>query len=147
MSPTGGDVRVHADLSVEVDDHTVSVTADGNRVRVEISDPAAVLGVLTSTALPVGSASPFTRRTLGRAADLLADSGLTLTVVGPSGRLATLGAEAQGGTVTRRVLGNNHVAIGSWSSVGPSVRPVLTSVLRRVRTAVVVRIAALRHRR
>ena len=141
--PTGGDVRVHADLSVEVDDHTVSVTADGNRVRVEISDPAAVFGVLTSTALPVGSTSPFTPRTLRRAADTLADSGLTLTVVGPAGRLATLGADATGGRWTRRLLRTGHVSFGTWSSVGPTARPVLVSALRRVRTMVAGRI----HRR
>lgn len=148
MTPqVDGDVRVHADLSVQVDDHTVAITADGSRVRVEVSDPAAVFGVLTSTALPVGSRSPFTRRSLGRVADLLADGGVTLTVVGPSGRLATLGAEARGGTVVRRLLGNGHVAVGAWSAVGPAVRPVATSALRRVRVALSARLARVRHRR
>ncbi|MHA3701712.1 hypothetical protein ACXR2U_05965 [Jatrophihabitans sp. YIM 134969] len=131
---------VQADLRLEIDGRPVAVTGDGDHLRVEVSDPAAVAAVLSSTALPAGLPRASVRGAVRRAADVLAASGVTVTVVGPAGRLVTLGARARTGRATRFLTGTEHLDLGAWSAVGPSARPVLASAWQRLRATVVRRV-------
>jgi hypothetical protein len=95
-------LAVDADLQLEFTSaagpsSTASVTGHGQRIRVQVQRPEVLLTAVE-------------RADVGRVADLLAASGITVTVHGPGGPLATLGA----GTSTRfgrMVTGSSRVAL------------------------------------
>jgi hypothetical protein len=106
-------LAVDADLQMDLttasgSSSTARVTGHGKQIRVDIQRPEVFLAAME-------------RADIGRAADLLAATGMTVTVHGPDGPVATLGA----GTSNRfgRVIpGSSRVALLPVA-VGRMVRP------------------------
>jgi hypothetical protein len=96
---------------------TAHVTGNGQRVRVETARPEVLLAAVT-------------RADVGRAADLLADAGITVAVHGPRGPVASLGAGTSD-RFGRLTTGSSRVALAPsgaarlvWAS-----RPARAAVL------------------
>jgi hypothetical protein len=116
-------VRVEADLTFSVSrtggghgDHGQvrgSVRADGSRVSVLVDDVAALPGT-------------GDRRTLALLAEGLAERGLTLSVAGPAGPVATVGA-VRSRLLHRLVTRSRHVRVDDWREA----RRVLRAQRRR----------------
>jgi hypothetical protein len=92
---------VDADLRVELTtaagtSTTARVTGHGQRLRVETGRPDLLINAVD-------------RVEVGRAAELLAASGITVDVCGPRGRVATLGAGTSN-RIGRAITGSRHVA-------------------------------------
>lgn len=118
--PAAAGLAVDADLRLELttaagDSTTARVTGHGQRVRVETERPDVLLAAVDRT-------------DVGRIAELLAATGISVAVHGPHGPVATLGA----GTSNR--FGR---AITGSSRVAPDLRGALRLVWtdRAVRTA------------
>lgn len=97
----GAGLAVEADLRLDVtapngESTTAHVTGNGSQVRVEAARPAVLFASVD-------------RADVGRVADLLAFSGVTVSVIGPGGPVATLGAIAPS-RVGRAVTGSAQVS-------------------------------------
>ncbi len=130
-------LAIDADLRVELTtavgtSTTARVTGDGQQVRIEASRPEVLL-------------SAVGRADVGRVAELLAATGVTVSVVGPHGPVATLGA----GTSTRigrAITGSSHVAPAPrgalslmwatpsvrWGAIGIPVALLVLTAIRRL---------------
>ena len=118
----GTALDVDADLRLRVTTSagrtaTARVTGHGRELRVDVDEPDVLL-------------STVERADVGRAADLLAASGLTVRVVGPDGPAATIGAGASS-RLGQAVTGSRFVA------------PVPRAAARLALTTTAVRAAAL----
>lgn len=112
-------LTVEADLEFSVDIPgsiavTGALTGSGTALELQVSSPAAFAGRSDSGAL----------RSLAQA---LADKGLSITVVSPTGPLVTLGVQRTA-WLQRRVTGSRHIGIerraGLWSLIrGRSLAP------------------------
>lgn len=127
-------LAVDADLQLELTtaagaSSTARVSGHGQQVRVQVERPGVLLAVLD-------------RAEVGRAADLLAATGITLDVHGPHGRVATLGAGTSN-RVGRVVTGSSRVApvLGGAARLVWAGRPVRMSVVAL--SAVLVVLAAI----
>ena len=132
------ELDVTADLRLEItspagESTTARVTGRGRQVQVETERPDVVLAAVD-------------RKDAGRVADLLAASGVTVSVVGPRGAIATLGAHTSsrvgqfltGSTrVSATPLGVIRLGLGLRAvrvvAVAVPVAVVLTAVLRQAR--------------
>ncbi len=97
----GTPLEVSADLRLRVttsrgDSTTAHLTGEGRRLRVDVERPDVLLAAVDP-------------RDVGKVADLLAASGITVQVVGPDGPAATVGAGASS-AFGRVVTGSRNVA-------------------------------------
>lgn len=95
-------LTVDADLQLDLTtaagpSSTARVTGHGQQIRVQVERPDVFLAAVE-------------RADIGRAADLLAATGITVTVHGPDGPVATLGAGTSS-RFGRVVTGSNRVAV------------------------------------
>jgi len=127
--PIGATLDVEADLQVEVtspsgESTTAHVTGSGKRLRVETGRPDVLFASVD-------------RADVGRVADLLAFSGVTVSVVGPGGPVATLGAGTSS-RLGRAVTGSSRVS----PTAGAARLAVTPGVLRAVAVAAAVVVLA-----
>jgi hypothetical protein len=105
------DLQIDADLRIHVTaptgrSATGRVTARGSEVRVEVDRPHVLL-------------ASFDRSDVGRLADLLADAGLSVQVVGPRGPAGVIGSGASS-------------RVGRWVTGSAAVSPAPLAALRSV---------------
>lgn len=132
------ELSVDADLRLQVtspagESTTAVVTASGREVRVDVERPEVLLATVDRT-------------DVGRVADLLAASGVTVRVMGPDGPAATIGA----GTSSRFgkfITGSSAVAPAPRAAAGLALsNPALQVVAIAVPVLLAV-LAAFRRRR
>ena len=105
-------VAVLADLRIESDGHQAHLVGDGRSLVLHTDSPMHFWSTLNQAALPSGVGRVNGPRALGRAADLLADAGITVDVTGPDGVIARLGDNA-GSRLGRLATGSSAVHFGS----------------------------------
>ncbi|GAB3686737.1 hypothetical protein GCM10028814_27500 [Angustibacter aerolatus] len=108
---------MRADLELRVDGVVSTVQADGRLITVATTQPERVWSALTEAIEQAGYAvgrarGDGGRAGVGRLADLLAESGLRLEVVGPRGRVVLLGDGVRS-TAGRLVTGSERVQPGN----------------------------------
>ena len=122
MSAAGrrGDVTVsvRADLRMDLDGASVTLTGDGDRLVLATNRPGALWDALASAPVPirVGSASGPTG--VGRVAEALREAGLNLDVRGPRGTVASLGAGVDS-ALGRVLAGSSALRPGAPAAVAP----------------------------
>lgn len=121
-----GRLQVVADLTLSVDGMTSTVTGRGSELRIDTPDPARLLDAVAHAELPAGVGRVDSPRALGRIAEQLGASGLTLRVAGPRGDVLTMG-DVSGSLLGRLVTGSPLVQMGRWAAV----RPLLGAAVRR----------------
>ncbi len=104
-------LQVQADLRIDVDGVPARLTAEGDRLTLQSSRPERAWAA--APALVGRAAGP---RWVGRAADVLADAGLTVDVVGPQGVVVSLG-DGVGSRLGRAVTGSSAVRPGAPAAV------------------------------
>jgi hypothetical protein len=125
-----GRLQVVADLTVAVDGMTSTVTGSGSELRIDTPDPVRLLDAAARAELPAGVGPVNGPRALGRVAEQLSASGLTVRLAGPQGDVLTMG-DVTGSLLGRLVTGSRQVRIGRWAAVKPLLR---AEVRRRRRT-------------
>ena len=105
-------VRVLADLRLESDGQRAHLVGDGTALVLHTDNPMRFWSEINEAALPPGVGRVNGPRALGRAADVLADAGLTVDVTGPDGMLVRLGG-ATGSPFGRLSTGSSAVQFGS----------------------------------
>lgn len=136
----GSLLEVEADLRLRVttergESTSAHLTGSGRELRVDVERPEVLLAAVDP-------------RDVGQVADLLAASGVTVTVVGPDGPAATVGAGASS-RLGRAVTGSSNVApvpraAASLALSMPATRRVLAVL---VPAALALLAAVLRRRR
>jgi hypothetical protein len=121
----GPRLEVEADLRLRVttergDSTSAHLTGRGRDLRVDVERPEVLLAAVDP-------------RDVGRVADLLAASGVTVRVIGPDGPAATVGAGASS-RLGLAVTGSRNVApvpraAASLAASTPAVRRVLVALL------------------
>jgi len=111
-----GQIRVEADLTIDVDGTPARLASDGDRLVLSSAHPERVWAAVLSAALPAGIGVMDGPRAVGRVASELAAAGLRLEVTGPRGNVAQLGAGVQS-RLGRMVTGSVAVAPGAPSAV------------------------------
>lgn len=125
MTPSGQSGRptlsVSADLRLDVDGSKAHLVGDGQSLVLHSTDPLRLWSAVNKASLPAGISRVDGPRAVGRAADALLDSGLSVDVTGPHGVLVRLGQGADsrvGGFVT----GSRGVEFGSARALGATIR-------------------------
>lgn len=114
------ELRVDADLRLDVDGVTASITGHGDDVTVFSETPGRLWAALAEAALPSGVGRVDGPRALGRLANSLDERGVRVHIDGPQGRLVTLG-DPRSSFVGRVATGSGHLRLGSPRAVGPIV--------------------------
>ena len=122
MSAAGrrGDVTVsiRADLRMDLDGASATLTGDGDRLVLATERPGALWDTLASAPVPIGVRPASGSAGVGRVAEALRAAGLNLDVRGPRGTVATLGAGVD--SVLGRVLaGSSALRPGAPAAVAP----------------------------
>ena len=111
-----GQIRVNADLTIDIDGTPARLASDGDRLVLFSAHPERVWAAAVSAALPAGIGTLSGPRAIGRLAVELAAAGLRLEVTGPRGTVANLG-EGVRSRLGRVVTGSEAVAPGKPSAV------------------------------
>ena len=111
-------VSVRADLMMDLDGASVTLTGDGDRLVLATERPLALWETLARTPLPVGVGSVSGPAGAGRVADALRDAGVNLDVRGPRGTVASLGAGVDS-ALGRVLAGSSALRPGGLAAVAP----------------------------
>lgn len=128
----GRAVTLRADLTLEIDDQPVAITADGRDVTVEVTDLAGVFDAVATVPLPAGVRAVAARRLVRSLADGSAREGIRTRVVTPQGAVVTLGRDTRSSRTSRLLTGSDHLAI-DVRALRPLWRPALRTAVRRLR--------------
>ena len=109
-------LRVEADLAIEVDGKSATLSGNGNTLVLTSAYPEAVWAAAVGAALPAGVGGASGPRAIGLVADQLAAAGLTLEVTGPRGRVVRLG-DGVHSTLGQIATGSSAVAAGRPGAV------------------------------
>lgn len=116
---TARPLRIDSNLTFSVDgpsgSSTGRVDATESKVTISVTNPAAVIGSALGN-------RPQKAAAIG---DLLAESGVTVEVVGPQGPIMSVGAGVDSG-VGGLLSGTRHLRLGSLRATAPLVRARLT---------------------
>ena len=114
---------MRADLQLDLDGASATLTGDGDRLVLATGQPGSLLDSLAGASFPVGAGradgqSANGRTAVGRVAEALRDAGITLDVRGPRGTVASLGSGVD--SAWGRVLaGSRALRPGAPAAVGP----------------------------
>ena len=106
-------IEFDADLVVSTGDLCATVRGEGSRLRVRTDDPRAFL-----TEVRAQGGSDVTG--LARVSDLLAREGVSVTLSGPDGDVASVGAEARS-RLGSLATGSRHVEAHDYRALVPIV--------------------------
>jgi hypothetical protein len=124
MNIAAGRLAVTADLRLEVGGTEATLKASGQHLVLRSAAPQSLWAELNHAALRQSVGTIHGPRAVGRAADLLRDSGLHLDIEGPAGVLVHLGdgAHSRWG---RMVTGSGAVQVSSLRPLIPLVSSML----------------------
>ena len=115
---TARPLRIHSNLTFSVDgpsgSSTGRVDAAESKVTISVANPAAVIGSAMGN-------RPQYAAVIG---DLLAQSGVTVEVVGPQGPVMSVGAGVDS-AVGALLSGTRHLRLGSLRATAPLIRAQL----------------------
>jgi hypothetical protein len=117
-------LAVQADVRMVLNGHPAHLTGSGQDLRISTDAPAALWAEVTRAELPSGWGRVNGPRAVGRIADQLADQGLAVSVVGPTGELVRLGARVSS-RLGRVATGSAAVHFGSPRTLTPTVVQVV----------------------
>ena len=124
MSAAGrrGDVTVsvRADLRMDLDGASATLTGDGDRLVLATERPGALWDTLASAPFPVGVGSVSGPVGVGRLAESLREAGVNLEVRGPRGTVASLGAGVDS-ALGRALAGSSALRPGALAAVAALV--------------------------
>lgn len=128
--PSPAVLSVTADLDITVDGHSAHLEGHRQHLVLRSDVPHLMWSSLTQASLPdeVGNLSGL--RSVGRAAQAMADMGVHLDIEGPRGTVISLG-HGEHSVIGRLVTGNSAVRPGSVRTLVPFVEVVAKRVLRR----------------
>ena len=145
-----GRLDVTADLSIDVDGVSATLTGAGSRLLLTSSHPERILDAALASMLPVGVGEISGPRAVGRVADLLREAGVRLEVRGPQGTVAEIGDDVRSGT-GRVLTGSDAVSVGRPAALAALAwrgrrRQVLLGTGGAVALAVALALRAVRRR-
>ncbi len=111
---------VQADVRMVLNGHPAHLTGSGQDLRISTDAPAAVWAEVSKAELPSGLGRVNGPRAVGRLADELADQGLAVSVVGPTGEVVRLGARVSS-RLGRIATGSAAVHFGTPRTLAPTV--------------------------
>ncbi len=135
MTARTGALVVQADVRMTLNGHSAHLTGKGQELRLTTDAPADLWAEVTRAELPAGWGRVNGPRAIGRVADQMADQGIALTVVGPTGELVRLGARVSS-RLGRITTGSAAVHYGSPRTLAPTV----VSVIRQSTSAILSRL-------
>lgn len=113
-------LRIDADLHLQIDGRTATLTGTGQRLELTTDTPEAIWAAVTGAALPAGWGRVNGPRGVGRFADRLSGHGLAMTITGPGGPIVHLG-EGAASWLGRAITGSSAVQPGTVRSFAPLV--------------------------
>ena len=116
----GISVSVQADLRMDLDGTSATLTGDGDRLMLATERPVALWDILVSAPLPVGGGSVGGPARVGRVAEALREAGVNLDLRGPRGTVASLGAGVDS-ALGRVLVGSGALGPGAPAAVAPLV--------------------------
>ncbi|MET3805952.1 hypothetical protein ABIB25_002960 [Nakamurella sp. UYEF19] len=140
-SPRSAELRIEADLRIDVDGQRASLVGQGQRLTFTTQDPGQLLASLRDTPLPAGLGAVQGVRAIGRLANALGAQGLEFHVAGPDGDLVHLGAGAHS-RWGRAVTGSSLIKVRSLRAVSSFALPAVRRSRFLVPSAAAVVVAA-----
>ena len=131
--------EVTADLAIDVDGVSATLTGRGGRLLLAADDPVALWSAVTQIDLPADPGRVAASRALGRFADTLRNNGVRLDIAGPHGPLVSIGHGVRSGAGWL-ITGSSALRPGGVRASGPLIVSGLRSrrlTRRTVATALV----------